>query len=82
MNAQHWFNCVQVLAEEGAANESWVTAIRLVYPTIESELSESQSLFVKTWLERYSVKDEPINTWAEVWRLFKLWTSIKLGRVK
>lgn len=78
MNAQDWFNCVQVLDSEGEANESWVTAIRLVYPTIETELSESQSLFVKTWLARYSVKVEPVNetlneTWAEVWRLFKLW---------
>ena len=73
MNAQDWFNCVQVLDSEGEAHESWVTAIRLVYPRIETELSESQSLFVRTWLESYSIKIEPVETWAEVWRLFKLW---------
>ena len=74
MNAQDWFNCVQVLDSEGEAHESWVTAIRLVYPLIESELTPPQSLFVRTWLESYSIKIEPANeTWAEVWRLFKLW---------
>ena len=72
MNAQDWFNCVQVLDSEGEAHESWVTAIRLVYPLIESELTPPQSLFDRTWLESYSIKasvNDQNDTWFEIFRL-------------
>ena len=38
MNAQDWFNCVQVLDSEGEANESWVTAIGLYIPQFNLNL--------------------------------------------